>query len=153
MDLRRTAREVAQASTIPLPSTRSVMEPKTISPQPSEKYNKAVHLFQEGDYDNAALLLAESLLEGQTSERWNDWATAKFLAGHPTEAEGGYRRALDVHPQNAQAVANLGALLAGPQRHAAATPFLAFSLAEAHQGREDATQKSRGPRHAGVARR
>ena len=48
------------------------MEPQTISPQPSEKYNKAVHLFQEGDYHNAALLLAESLLEGQTSERWND---------------------------------------------------------------------------------
>ncbi len=129
------------------------MEPQTISPQPSEKYNKAVHLFQEGDYDSAALLLAESLLEDQTSERWNDWATAKFLAGHPTEAEGGYRRALDVDPQNAQAVANLGALLAGQQRYAEAIPLLEFSLAYADQGQKDATEKLLGACKEGMVRR
>jgi tetratricopeptide (TPR) repeat protein len=128
------------------------MEPQTISPRPSEKYNKAVHLFQEGDYDSAALLLAEALLEGQTSERWNDWATAKFLAGHPTEAEGGYRRALDVDPQNAQAVANLGALLAGQQRYAEAVPLLEFSLAYADQGQKDATEKLLGACKAGMIR-
>jgi FkbM family methyltransferase len=129
------------------------MEPQSISSQPSEKYNKAVHLFQEGDYDNAALLLAESLLEEQTSERWNDWATAKFLAGHPTDAEGGYRRALDVDPQNVQAVANLGALLAGQQRYAEAIPLLEFSLACADQGQKDATEKLLSACKAGMVRR
>ncbi len=129
------------------------MEPQSISPQPSAKYNKAVHLFQEGDYDSAALLLAESLLEEQTSERWNDWATAKFLAGHPTDAEGGYRRALDVDPQNAQAVANLGALLAGQQRYAEAIPLLEFSLAYADQGQKDATEKLLSACKAGMVRR
>jgi FkbM family methyltransferase len=129
------------------------MEPQRIPPQPSEKYNRAVHLFQEGDYDRAALLLAESLLEEQTCERWNDWATAKFLAGHPTDAEGGYRRALDVDPQNAQAVANLGALLAGQQRYAEAIPLLEFSFAYADQGQKDAIENLLSTCKAGMVRR
>jgi len=89
------------------------MELQTAEPMPLETYGQAVDLFQNGDYEKAAQLLAKVLLEKQTSARWNEWATAKFLAGHPVEAEGGYRRALDMQPENAQAITNLGSLMAG----------------------------------------
>jgi len=94
----------------------------------SEKYERAVSLFQDGNYEQAAQWLGESLLEESTSERWNDWATAKFLGGHPAEAEGGYRRALELEPGNVQAITNLGALLAGQERFSEAIPLLELSL-------------------------
>ncbi len=77
---------------------------------------EAVECFQRQEFDKAAVLLGECLLQRQTSERWNDWATARFFGGRPVEAEGGYRRALEMNPQNAQAAENLGALLASQGR-------------------------------------
>ena len=101
---------------------------QTAQSNQSDKYHQAVSYFKKGDYDRAGLLLAECLLEGQTSERWNDWATAKFLSGRAAEAEGGYRRALEMDPENSQAIANLGALLAGQKRYSEAIPLLEFSV-------------------------
>jgi hypothetical protein len=60
---------------------------------------EAVQCFERKEFDKAAALLGECLLEEQTSERWNDWATARFFAGRSAEAEGGYRRALDMNSQ------------------------------------------------------
>lgn len=85
---------------------------------------EAVQCFERKDFDGAAALLGECLLEEQTSERWNDWATARFFAGRSAEAEGGYRRALDMNPQSAQAAENLGTLLVGQGRGEEALPFL-----------------------------
>lgn len=92
---------------------------------------EAVQCFERKEFDKAAALLGECLLEEQTSERWNDWATARFFAGRSAEAEGGYRRALDLNPKSAQAAENLGTLLAGQGRGEEAVPFLekAISLA------------------------
>jgi Tfp pilus assembly protein PilF len=92
---------------------------------------EAVECFERQEFDKAAVLLGECLLQQQTSERWNDWATARFFAGRSIEAEGGYRRAVEMNPQNAQAAENLGALLAGQGRTDEASSFLetAISLA------------------------
>jgi Tfp pilus assembly protein PilF len=92
---------------------------------------EAVKCFARQEFDRAAVLLGECLLQEQTSERWNDWATARFFAGRSVEAEGGYRRALEMSSQNAQAAENLGALLASQGRGDEAIPFLetAISLA------------------------
>ena len=92
---------------------------------------EAVECFGRQEFDKAAVLLGECLLQQQTSERWNDWATARFFAGRSIEAEGGYRRALEMNSQNAQAAENLGALLVGQGRADEASSFLetAISLA------------------------
>jgi len=105
------------------------------------RYDQAVVHFERGDYECAAALLAQSLLENQTSSGWNDWATAKFLAGGLAEAEGGYRRALEMEPDNVQAVANLGALLAGQKRYSEAIPLLEFSIARSESGQHESTRK------------
>jgi len=102
--------------------------PEAVVAKKSQKYEHAVNLFRKGDYEQAAFCLSESLLEESSSEKWNDWATAKFLGGHAAEAEGGYRRALELDPDNVQAIANLGAVLAGQQRFSEAIPLLEFSL-------------------------
>jgi Tfp pilus assembly protein PilF len=92
---------------------------------------EAVECFARQEFDKAAVLLGECLLQQQTSELWNDWATARFFAGRSVEAEGGYQRALEMNPQNAQAAENLGALLAGQGRAGEASSLLetAMSLA------------------------
>jgi len=89
---------------------------------------EAVQCFERKEFDKAAALLGECLLEEQTSERWNDWATARFFAGRSAEAEGGYRRALDINSQSAQAAENLGTLLAGQGRGEEAIPFLETAI-------------------------
>ncbi len=112
------------------------MEAQTAEAKGSETYGKAKILFQEGHYEQAVQLLAKSLLEEQSSERWNDWATAKFLAGQAVDAEGGYRRALELAPDNLLALSNLGVLLAGQGRYSEAEPLLEFAL-ERSKGEED----------------
>lgn len=108
------------------------MELQTVKPNNSERYGKAAELFESGDYERAAQLLAEALLVEQTGTVWNDWATAKFLAGHVVEAEGGYRKALDMEPENIQAITNLGALLSGQGRYTEGVPLLEFAIERAH---------------------
>jgi tetratricopeptide (TPR) repeat protein len=88
----------------------------------------AVECFQRKEFDKAAMLLGECLLQEQTSERWNDWATARFFAGRSAEAEGGYRRALEMNSQNPQAAENMGALLTSQGRSDEAIPFLETAI-------------------------
>jgi tetratricopeptide (TPR) repeat protein len=89
-----------------------------------DKCTQAATHFKNGQYDHAAALLGEALLENQTSDRWNDWATAKFFAKRAAEAENGYRRALEMEPENIQAATNLGVLLATLGRAEEAIPLL-----------------------------
>ncbi len=89
-----------------------------------DKCGQAASHFENGEYEHAAILLGEALRERQTSDRWNDWATAKFFADRAAEAEHGYRRALEMEPENIHAAVNLGALLAGLGRAQEAIPLL-----------------------------
>lgn len=84
--------------------------------QAGDKHRKGLESYNAGRFEEAAGLLSEALQERESSELWNDWATALFLNHRPAEAEAGYRRALQLDSRNAEAATNLGALLVGGAR-------------------------------------
>ena len=86
-------------------------------------YQRGARFLQEGRFEEAALALAESLREQETSEVWNDWAAAELAAGQ-SKAERGFRRALALDADNTEAIANLGAFLAITGRYAEAILYL-----------------------------
>jgi predicted O-methyltransferase YrrM len=86
--------------------------------------------FARKEFDRAASLFGECLLQKECSEYWNDWATAMFFAGRAVEAEGGYRKALQHDARNYDAAENLGALLASQGRSSEALPFLETAVSQ-----------------------
>lgn len=90
----------------------------------AEKHKRALDSYRHGRFDDALGLLGEALEEEETSERWNDWASAQLAVRRLAEAERGFRRALQLDPDNPEACANLGALLATLGRHSEALPYL-----------------------------
>jgi tetratricopeptide (TPR) repeat protein len=80
------------------------------------QHDYAVYLFQQGFYEDAILHLDEVLHEEETAERWSDWATAHFAAGHFQDAERGFQRALKLNPDHADAAVSLGAMLLSLRR-------------------------------------
>lgn len=92
-------------------------------------HTRGVSLAQAGKAAEALPFLAAALRGEETSERWNDWATCQVACRRPGEAERAYRRAIDLDPQNAEALANLSAFLANQKRHQEAIPFLERALA------------------------
>ncbi len=97
-----------------------------------EKHQHGIERFLEGKIEEATRLIGEALQGTETSERWNDWGTAVLSCGRPAEAEKGFRRALEMDPQNSQADANLGVFLVGLKRAADAVPFLKRGIAGAN---------------------
>ena len=97
---------------------------------PHDKHQRAIQLYQQGQFEEASRLLNEVRREEETSERWNDWASAELACQRPEAAERGYRRALALEPQNLQAELNLGILLAQLGRQAEAIPFLENGLTD-----------------------
>lgn len=89
-----------------------------------KQHRDALKLFQEGSYQKAAELLGEILKCQETSQIWNDWATAQLMCQHATESERGFRRALELDPRNNRAAGNLGVLLANLGRVSEALPLL-----------------------------
>ena len=89
-----------------------------------DRHRLGIQRFQEGRFEEAARLTSEALLHAETSELWNDWGTAEFSCGRATEAERGFRRALEMDPRNSEAAVNLGVLLVGLERYNDAIPFL-----------------------------
>jgi tetratricopeptide (TPR) repeat protein len=85
----------------------------------------AAQLLAAGNPEAAVRLLAARLQQGETSERWNDWATAEVACGRNTNAESGFRHALELDPGNRQAGVNLATMLIGQGRFAEAAPVLA----------------------------
>jgi len=59
---------------------------------------------------------------------WSDWATAQFALSHFTEAEHGFRKALQLAPDLADASVNFGAMLVGLNRWREAIDILEGSL-------------------------
>lgn len=93
-------------------------------PARTGQHEEALRLFAEGNYREGARLLADALKTRETSELWNDWATAQLMLGDTVDAEEGYRRALELDPQNACAAGNLGIQLASGGRIPEAVPLL-----------------------------
>ncbi|HWF03244.1 MAG TPA: methyltransferase domain-containing protein, partial [Candidatus Angelobacter sp.] len=75
------------------------------------KHQLALELVNENRLKEAAGLLAEALGEKESAELWNDWATIKIALDENQEALAGYDRALELEPENAQAMFNFGVLL------------------------------------------
>ena len=73
----------------------------------AEAYQRGIKLFGQGRYQEAICCFEECLRQAETSEVWNDWATAYFASGRVQEAREGLKRALQLDPQNAQAAENL----------------------------------------------
>jgi Flp pilus assembly protein TadD len=84
------------------------------------KYQAGLDLLNRGEYTEALRLLGEALAKEETCERWNDWAAGMFAAGQAIEAEHGFRRALELTPEDRQAAENLGVLLVRQKRIAEA---------------------------------
>lgn len=72
---------------------------------------EGVSLFGVGRHAEACDAFRKALLVNDSSELWNDWASSQFVLGHPEEAEIGFRLALEIDSSNAEASANLAALL------------------------------------------
>jgi len=85
-----------------------------------ELHRYGVRLFETGFTTDALRVLGDALREHETSERWNDWATAAMACRLFKEAENGYRRALQLEPICDEASDNLRELLRLAGRTAAA---------------------------------
>jgi Flp pilus assembly protein TadD len=94
----------------------------------ADKHQQAVQHFRDGRLEEALHLLGEAIAEDETSERWNDWAAIQLAARNMTDAEKGLRRALQLQPENLQAAANLGAVLATLGKIEEAIPLLERGL-------------------------
>ena len=100
-----------------------------------QTHRQGLRLFEDGNFREALLHFGRALGGRETSERWNDWATAHMALKNTSEAEQGFRRAVALDPRSAQAAANLGALLSSSGRPAEAIPLLvqAFSGVDSTQ--------------------
>jgi hypothetical protein len=100
-------------------------------PAPASQNNKrqrAALLFEQGNFEGAVNLFAEVLNEHESSEVWCDWATVQLACGRRHEAERGFRRALWWDPDNRQAAAKLGILLANVGKIQQSIPYLEESV-------------------------
>lgn len=107
----------------------------------SEKHQKGLEQFQGGAYDVALQLLSEALLENESCELWNDWATTQAACGRIDEAKKGYRRALQMNINDSQSAANLGVLLLNEGQVYQAVPLLEKSLSGLDETQRQAVQE------------
>jgi glycosyltransferase involved in cell wall biosynthesis len=95
----------------------------------ADAHMRGVRLARQGKTADALPFLAAALRGEETSERWNDWASCQVACRRHDEAERAYRRAIELDAQNAEALANLSALLVNKKRHDEAIPFLERAIA------------------------
>jgi predicted O-methyltransferase YrrM len=97
----------------------------------SEKHSKGVRLYAEGRFREALTVLEDATSDGLDArpQYWNDWGVAALACDDAERAEKGFRRALGLSPEDIQAAANLGIMLAGLDRYGEAIPFLTKSVA------------------------
>ena len=88
------------------------------------KHQQALELMDKQHLDGALRLFGEALAQEETCERWNDWAVAQFTKNQFSEAEQGFRYALEIDPSNLEVAGNLGVLLVECEREHEAIPFL-----------------------------
>jgi len=96
----------------------------TVPAYQNGKRQRAAQLFHQGNFEGAVNLFAEVLNERESSDVWCDWATVHLACGRRHEAERGLRRALWWDPENYQAAAKLGILLANVGKIHESIPFL-----------------------------
>ncbi|MBZ5627840.1 MAG: radical SAM protein [Acidobacteriia bacterium] len=77
-----------------------------------EQHQRAIGLYNQGQHEGAAHLLAGILQVNERSDIWNDWAVAQAASGRLSDAKNGFERALQLDPTNGEAAANLTLVLA-----------------------------------------
>jgi O-antigen biosynthesis protein len=96
----------------------------------NERHQEALQSFAQGDFAKALNLFKIVLVEEESSEAWNDWATLQFHLDHEEEAEEGFRRALELDAKNSSAALNLGVLLSQVNRPNEAIPWLEAAVSQ-----------------------
>ena len=109
-------------------------ECKIEAPPASSKATSEAQALQEwekGRLPQALRFIEESLLEEETADKWNTWASIQVRGGNSRAGELGYRRALEREPHFGQAAANLGAVIANRGQFQAALQMIEKALAKA----------------------
>jgi FkbM family methyltransferase len=101
---------------------------ETLDSEAERQHAEGVKLYQAGRFEEAARALEASFREQPNTELANDWAAAELASGRIASAERGFMEALRLDPGNADAAANLGALLAGQGRAKEAVPILELAV-------------------------
>ena len=76
------------------------------------KHERALALYAGGQFESAAELLRQALLEAPSSELANDMGAVELACGRREQALAQFFLAISLDPENVEAVANLGTLLA-----------------------------------------
>jgi tetratricopeptide (TPR) repeat protein len=92
---------------------------------------RAKELYHAGQFNEAAELLSDAIAQRPGAELWNDWAAMQISLGEFTDAESGFRLALQQDQEFGLATENLGALLFAQGRFAEAAPLLEQALTKA----------------------
>ncbi len=77
----------------------------------SNQSDALARMVQESRTAEGIQHLEAALLQGETADLWNDWATLQCGSGDLTQAEKGYRRAHQLDNKHRQTAINLGLLL------------------------------------------
>jgi FkbM family methyltransferase len=88
------------------------------------KHQRALALYTTGQFESAAELLRQALLEAPSSELANDIGAAELACGRHEQALSQFFLATSLDPGNIEAAANLGTLLAHMDRTREAIPHL-----------------------------
>jgi hypothetical protein len=115
---------------MPIEKTIPFPNPNSRSPR-----SQALALFREGNVVEASTLLSSAILQGESSDLWNDWAVVQLSV-----AERAFRRALLLAPTHHDAAANLGVLLFSLGKRADAAVFLRQALASTTGATHDYVQ-------------
>jgi FkbM family methyltransferase len=90
----------------------------------SGKHERALALYAGGQFESAAELLRQALLEAPSSELANDTGAAELACGRREQALAQFFLANSLDPENIEVIANLGTLLAHMDRLRDAIPHL-----------------------------
>ena len=104
----------------------------------NSKHQQALALYAGGQFESAAELLRKELLEAPSSDVANDLGATELSCGRREQALAQFFLANSLDPENMEAVANLGTLLAHMDRLREAVPHLQRAASEA----KDAAQRA-----------
>jgi FkbM family methyltransferase len=90
----------------------------------NQKHQRALALYAGGQFEPAAELLRQALLEAPSSELANDIGAAELACGRREQALAQFFLANSLDPENFEAAGNLGTLLAQMDRLREAIPHL-----------------------------
>jgi SAM-dependent methyltransferase len=99
-------------------------DPQVLAAEAAELHREALAMFERGQTAAALTSLEQALSKHETGDRWNDWAAIQVGLKCLPKAEEGFRKALELEPENPNISVNLGTLLLMDGRQTDAWPLL-----------------------------